>query len=96
MNIEIQIQSIVVSAIYGLLSSFIYNFLYFLLYNKYIIIRLLFNFIFSIVINSMLFLLLYFINNGVVHIYFVIIFLFGFYIGNKNTNKIRFDLKKSK
>lgn len=89
MNLEIQIQSLIVSFIYGMFSSLIYNFIYPVLYSKNKVIKIITNLLYSFLIYSLFFNLLYLINNGVVHIYFVLLFIMGFIIGNMKTKKIR-------
>ena len=96
MDLEIQIQSIFFSFVYGMFSSLLFNVLHKALYSCNRIIRLISNFIFILFIFSLYFYLLYLINCGVVHIYFVILFILGFIIGNYKTKKIRFVLKKSR
>ena len=96
MNLEIQIQSIIVSFVYGMFSSLIYNLSYFLLYNRIYLIKIISNILYVLGINSLFFYILFLINSGVLHIYFVFLFFIGFLIGNYNTKKIRIELKKSK
>lgn len=95
MNLEIQIQSITASFIYGFFSSLIFNLTYFLLYSKNLFVKMIFNMIYVICIFLLFFFVLFLINNGVVHIYFIILFIGGFVIGNYNFKKIRIINKKS-
>lgn len=95
MNLEIQIQSIVVSLIYGMFSSFVYNIFYFILNCKSKIFKFFFNFIYSITIFTTYYIILFIINYGIIHIYFVSLFILGFLSGNNKLKKIRIELKKS-
>ena len=95
MNLEIQIQSLFSTFIYGMFVSLLYNLSYFLLYSRSIIKKIIFNFIYSFIVFSSYFTILLIINNGIVHIYHILLLILGFIIGNKKTKKIRTDLKKS-
>ena len=95
MNLEIQIQTIFVSVILGMFSSLVFNVFYRLLYSKYIITKILSNLIYSLTIFTLFFYVLFIVNNGVVHIYFILLFIIGFIIGNLNLKKIRKYIKKS-
>ena len=94
MTLETQIQSIFVSFIYGMFSSLIYNFIYQVLYCNNNLLKIITNLLYSLIVFSLFFYLLYLINYGSVHIYFVLLFILGFIIGNKKTKKIRFVFKK--
>ncbi len=94
MNLEIQIQSMIVSFIFGLFISLLYNLFYFLLYNKNKIILILSDFIFSIINSLLFFYLMYKINYANVHPYFVFLLICGFFVGNKKTRVIRKNYKE--
>lgn len=96
MDLEIQIQSLIVSYIYGLFFSLTYNLLFFILYhnNKYL--RILFDLLYIFILFTLYFYILLVINKGIVHIYFVILLVLGFITGNYKTKKIRVEMKKSK
>ena len=89
MNLEIQIQSLIVSFIFGMFSSLLYNVFYFLLYNNKLFIKILSNLTYSILLSLLYFYILYLINNANLHIYFLLLLIIGFIIGNKKTKKIR-------
>ncbi len=89
MNLEIQIQSLISSFVYGLYLSLIYNIFYKYLYNKNIIINLISNLLFTIINVSSYFFILILINKGTIHIYFLISLICGFLVGNNTTKKIR-------
>ena len=94
MNLEIQIQSLIVSAVYGYFESLFYNLFYFILYNKNKIISLISCLIFNIFFSLMFYNILYIINNGVVHIYFISLFVLGFITGNHIFKRVRKEVKK--
>ncbi len=96
MNLEIQIQSLISSFVYGLYLSLIYNIFYKYLYNKNIIINLISNLLFTIINVSSYFFILILINKGTIHIYFLISLISGFLIGNKSTKKIRIKVVDKK
>ncbi len=89
MNLETQIQSLISSFVYGLYLSLIYNIFYKYLYHKKIIIKVISNFLFTIINVSAYFFILMLINKGSIHIYFLISLIGGFLVGNKTTKKIR-------
>lgn len=95
MVLELQIQSLIVSFVYGMFMGLVYNISYFALNNKRILVSILLSFLYFLILFSIYFVLLFIINSGIVHIYFVELLILGFVIGNKQTKKIRFELKKS-
>ena len=94
MNLETQIQSLVVSFVYGMFSSLLYNIFYFCLYMNNKIIRVIINILFSITIFSLFFFLMLIINKASYHPYFILLYLTGFLIGNKKLKVIRIYPKK--
>ena len=89
MNLELQIQSIIVSTIYGMFISLLYNLFYKVLFPKNKIIKLFTNLLFNISISIMFFCIMYLINKGIIHIYFIFLTVIGFIIGNKYTTALR-------
>lgn len=89
MNLEIQIQSLISSFVYGLFLSLLYNIFYKYLYHKKTIINLISNFLFTILNVLFYFFMLMLINKGILHVYFLISLISGFLLGNKTTKKIR-------
>ncbi|MGI6324854.1 MAG: spore cortex biosynthesis protein YabQ [Bacilli bacterium] len=95
MSLAIQIKSLIFCFIYGLFFSIIYN-----LNSKYIYdtkkwykisISILF-----ILDNVLLFyLILLKINYGIIHPYFILMLIIGFYIGNKNYPMIKARIFKN-
>ena len=95
MDLEIQIQSLVFSFVFGMFFSLIYNMIYFILLCDNKIIKMISNTIYCLISTSTYFLLLYKINNGIIHPYFLLTLIIGFYIGNKDTKKRRIITKKT-
>ncbi len=89
MNLEIQIQSLISSLVYGMYLSLIYNISYKFLYSYQIIPKLICNGLFTIIHTIIYFILLEFVNEGTVHIYFIGCLIIGFLIGNHTTKKVR-------
>lgn len=96
MSLLVQIQSFVVSFIYGMFISFVYNLFYHLLFTKYIIVNIITNLSFSLLVFGIYFFLLYLINNGIVHVYFLITLFISFYIYNRIFVKLRVKYKKTR
>ena len=93
--LDIQIKSIVFSFLYGIFFSFLLNINYKFIYYSKGIIKILIN-IFFIVDNVFLyFILLRFINNGIVHFYFLLSLFLGFLSVNKMASKFRIKLNLS-
>ena len=90
MNLEVQIQSMIFSFVYGLFFSFLLNLNYRVLFTSKKYIQVIGN-LFFIIDNVLLyFILLRYINNGVLHLYFLLLVVLGFFVGNPTTKKIRF------
>lgn len=91
--LDIQIKSIIFSFVYGAFFSVLLNLNYKFIYYSKGIIKLLIN-IFFIIDNVFLyFIILRYINNGIVHFYFILFIFLGFISVNKMANKIVFSLK---
>jgi len=89
MDLELQIQSLITSFIFGLFLSFLFNLLYKFLFSKKTFFKIITNAIFVFSNTILYFFLLKKVNNGIVHLYFIIALIIGVFIGNKNTKKIR-------
>lgn len=90
MALEIQIQSMIYSFVYGLFFSFLLNLNYRLLFSSNKVIQIVFNLFFIIDNVFLYFILLRYINQGIVHVYFILLIGLGFLVGNQTTKKIRF------
>ena len=96
MNLDIQIKSFVLSFLYGIFFALMFNLSYNLLFTKYKVINIMTNLMFSLLLFGFYFLLLYNINEGVVHIYFLACFFISFVIYNKVFVKLRVKLPKTR
>lgn len=90
MNLEIQIQSITASILYGLFISLTFNMMYCFMFKSKKIIRWLITLGYIFANITLYFTLMLIVNNGVIHMYFLLSFLCGFFIGNKTTKKLRY------
>jgi hypothetical protein len=87
MDIYVQIKSLTFSFFYGIFFSFILNINYKYIYSGLLIYRTITNLLF--VINNVLiyFIILKKINNGIIHPYFFIMTLIGFFVFNSKVRK---------
>lgn len=96
MSLYIQFQSFVVSFLYGLFFSLMFNLLYFFLFTKYKFINIITNLFFTLIMFGVYYLLLYIVNGGNIHVYFLITFFISFYLYNKIFVKLRVKWLKIK
>lgn len=96
MDLETQIQSLITSFVYGMYLSLAYNIVYKYLYSDKILIKIIANLIFTITHSIIYFIFMKLINEGIIHVYFVILLIIGFIIGNKKTKSVRTISKKQK
>lgn len=89
MALSVQIQSFIVSFFYGFLVSYLMNLCYRFLFLSKKTFQMIFTFLFSFFICLFYFFLLYLINGGVVHLYFLILVILGTFIGNLFSRKAR-------
>ncbi len=96
MNLKIQIISLLFSFFYGVAFSSLVNINYELLFKKRKKYRIIYTLIFVLIMALLYFFLLQKINNGIMHVYFLMIILIGFYISFPITKKIRIKNVKKK
>lgn len=101
MSLEIQIQTLAFSLIYGMFFSLIMNLNYKYIFNSKLYYKVIINLLFVIGMVLLYFILLRKINNGIFHSYFIIMIILGFFIGNYKTKVLRKlffkkDIKKEK
>ena len=96
MSLLVQIESLVLSFLFGIIYCFVYNLLYYLLYTKFTVINLINNIFFNLVMFSLYYYLLYLVNDGCIHIYFLISLFLGFSIYNKLFVKLRVKWLKNR
>lgn len=89
MNLKIQILSLLFSFVFGIIFSLLVNINYRLLFSKSRIFQIIMTLVFVINCALIYFFLLKFINNGVVHPYFYLMVLIGFYFSFPITKSFR-------
>ena len=83
-----QLLSFIFSFGYGIIVSYFYNLNYNFIYKSSILYKIVINFLFCINMGLIYFLLMRVINNGVIHIYFVISFLISFKLSKSKKDTI--------
>ena len=96
MTLDIQIQSLVLSFLFGIVISFAYNIFYNILFTRFWFINILTCFLFSLLMSCLYYYLLFIVNDGIVHLYFLEIVLLSFFIYNRIFAKIRASFFKSR
>jgi len=89
MSLEIQIEAIAYTFLFGIVLSFFFNILYRILFTKYFLLNFFTNLIFNLSSAILYFYFLFKINSGIIHIYFFFIFLISFFLYNRIFKKIR-------
>lgn len=89
MTLEIQIQALLFSLVFGMFFALVFNIFYKQLFCGKIIFKMISNSIFVTGNVILYFCLLKIINDGIMHPYFLIMLFIGFIIGNKKTKSIR-------
>jgi len=87
MNLKIQLISLFVSFLFGIFLFFMFRMNYkylFLVSNKK---KMFFNFIFCLDLSLLYFLILYYLNNGTLHLYFLLSIVLGFLLSYNFTKK---------
>ena len=78
MDLNTQLLSLIFSFAYGIVVSYLFNLNYNFIYKTSFLYKLVINILFCVNLGLIYFLLIKVINYGVVHIYFVLMFLLGF------------------
>lgn len=89
MNLKIQVISLVFSFFYGVLFSLLVNINYKFLFNKKLIWKIVFTFVFIIDVALIYFFVLKFLNEGIIHGYFLLMIILGFYVTFPIGTKLR-------
>lgn len=87
-SLDIQIKSIIFSFIYGAFFSFLLNLNYKFIYYSKGILKILINAFFILDNVFLYFIILRFINNGIVHFYFLLSMFLGYLSVNKMASKV--------
>ena len=96
MDYKIQLLSLFFSFFFGIIFYFTSIMNYFFIKKYKIVIKYIITFIYMIDITLLYILMLYKINNGFVHIYFLFLVLFGFLFGVKLKNMLIKNVKLRK
>lgn len=94
MHLEIQIQTLIFSLLYGMFFSLVFNAFYLYIVESRSYIKIIINICVLFLFSIIYFLVLVKINNGAIHIYLFIFLIIGFFIGNNKTKKKRKISKK--
>lgn len=78
MKLDIQIYSFGFSFVFGCLFYFLLDIFNFVVKNTKLLFRIFFSFMFIFIMSILYFLILLFINNGVLHVYFLLMILVGY------------------
>lgn len=78
MELSTQLMSLIFSFAYGIIVSYLFNINYNFIYKSSMIYKVVINILFCVNLGLVYFLLIRVINHGVIHIYFIIMFLLGF------------------
>lgn len=93
MNLEQQLLSLIYSLIYGIVSAYLYNLNYKFIYKTDILYRILINFLFVTNLFLLYFIFLSMINDGIIHIYLLLVSLASFLIFSKKYKSLRNIIK---
>lgn len=91
MELSVQIQSFVVSFVFGFLFSYVVNIFYHHLFKGKIWVQIFWNFILVLGSSLLYFYILKAVNHAVIHIYFLMMVLIGYLSGNIFSRKVRKD-----
>ncbi len=89
MALKFQIISLIYSFVFGLVFSLLVNLHYEILFSKKKWFRIFMNFLFVVDMALLYFLILKKINGGMIHLYFYLLILMGFFLGYTKTIKVR-------
>ena len=78
MILGVQIVSLIFSFFYGIIFYFVGYILKRFLFNKNIIVALVCSFLFMLFFSTIYFIFLWYLNSGIVHLYFLFMFIVGF------------------
>ncbi len=76
--LSVQIPSLLISFIYGIIIYYIINFLYSFICSKKVVLRFTLSFLLILFLGLIYFLILLRVNNGIIHIYFYLLLLGGY------------------
>jgi len=94
MQLNIQIYSFISSFLFGCLFYILLDLFYKFVEKMKIILKIIISFIFIMLMASLYFVLMLFINNGVIHIYFLFMILVGYIFVNFISLRLFTHLRK--
>ena len=94
MKLDIQIYSFVSSFLFGVMLSFLLDIFNRLMCKVKSVLKIIFSFLFVMLLALLYFLMLLLVNNGVVHFYFLLMILVGYIFGNFINLKLFTHLRK--
>ncbi|MDD6223523.1 MAG: hypothetical protein PUB18_00795 [bacterium] len=89
MELSVQIQSFVVSFVFGFLFSYVVNIFYQYLFKGKICVQIFWNFVLVLGSSLLYFYILKVINHAVIHLYFLAMVVIGYLCGNLFSYKVR-------
>lgn len=89
MDLIVQIQSLFLSFLYGIFFALTFNIFYRFIFTRFIFINIIVDILYSLFIFGLYFYLLYIVNNGIFHLYFLFMLFIGFFIYCKLFVKLR-------
>ena len=87
MNSYIQLFCLALSFVYGCVICLLNNFNYKLLRSKNILLKLFVSGLYIFDISLLYIVILYIVNDGILHIYFILLMIFGYILTLKYVNK---------
>lgn len=87
MDLKIQIFSFIFSFFYGIFLFYMFKISHRLLFIKKKILKFIYNFCFCMLLSFSFFYIIYYLNGGIVHLYFILLILFGFLLTYRFTKK---------
>jgi len=94
MNHILQLLSFLVSFLFGIIFSFISRYHYNMVFKLSKMPRYVLTVLFILDVSLAYILLLYYVNHGIVHIYFVVVTLIGYLFENKITSFVKRNVKR--
>ncbi len=94
MELELQIQSLIFSFVYGMFFSLLLNLNYHIVVNVNNWYKIILSFLFVVATVLVYFIIIRLINDGIIHFYFLLVFLCGVFIAERKTYVIRRKCQK--
>lgn len=82
MELNLQLQTLIVSFAYGILFSYLFKLQYHFLFEGKLFYRALITLLFIFDTSLLYFLILKLINQGIFHLYFLFVLIIGFFVGS--------------